>query len=86
MGRSPLTSSDYFLHAFLTSKYLSLNDVVPTPVPPSKRAAAHNPPDRWQWRSEIDGDSRQLSHLLQGLREELLRLCVQVVEFGLLAT
>jgi len=40
IGYSPLTSSDYYLHAFLVSNSLSREDVVAVPIPPAKQAEA----------------------------------------------
>lgn len=40
VGYSPLTSSDYYLHAFLVSNSLSRDDVTAVPIPPPRQAEA----------------------------------------------
>jgi NitT/TauT family transport system substrate-binding protein len=40
IGYSPLTSSDYFLYAFLLSQGISRNDIIAVPIPPARQAEA----------------------------------------------
>jgi len=40
IGYSPLTSSEYFLYAFLLSQRVSRNDITPVAIPPARQAEA----------------------------------------------